>query len=137
MEQKIRVGKFTSPDEQRKFGQGHMDVLKLGSATIGRGVFEPGWRWSNDVKPITKTKSCEVSHTIFVVSGRMHVEMDEGEAIDIEPGDCAVIPPGHDAWTLGDTACVALDFTGAASYATGTREARTGATGSEPRPGAH
>ena len=52
MEQKIRVGKFTSPDEQRKFGQGHMDVLKLGSATIGRAEFEPGWRWSNDVKPI-------------------------------------------------------------------------------------
>ena len=136
MEKKIFVGRFSTPDERRSFEQGHLDVVKLGDTTVGRGVFEPGWKWSDDVKPIAKTKSCEAAHTLFVVSGRMHVVMDDGEAGEVGPGDCAVIPPGHDAWTLGDTPCVVIDFTGAQDYAAGGRDVRPGASSSTKQPGA-
>jgi mannose-6-phosphate isomerase-like protein (cupin superfamily) len=107
-----------SPDETRPFaGHGSMAVVQLGDTTIGRGTFEPGWRWSQDVKPIAGTDSCQAHHTLYIMSGRMHVVMDDGTEIDLEPGDAAVIAPGHDAWTVGDEACIAIDTTGVARYA--------------------
>ena len=84
---------------------------------VGRGVFEPGWRWSVDVKPLAGTGSCEASHRAYVLSGRMHVVMDDGQETDIGPGDFAVIPPGHDAWTVGKEPCVMFDFAGMETYA--------------------
>jgi hypothetical protein len=106
-----------TPHERRPFqGHGHMDVVTLGDFTIGRGVFEPGWRWSNDVKPIAGTDSCQVHHTGFCLSGQMAIKPDDGEEITIGPGDVIDLDPGHDAWTLGEEPCVLID-TGVAAYA--------------------
>lgn len=106
-----------SPQEIRPFQHhGHMDVVTLGDFTLGRGVFEPGWRWSDDVKPIAGTESCQTRHTGFCLSGRMSVRLDDGTEMAIGPGDVVLIEPGHDAWTVGDEPCVLLD-TGVAAYA--------------------
>lgn len=136
MEKKILAGQFLSPDERRSFEQGRIEILKLGDATVGRAVFEPGWKWSEHVRPIAKTKSCQAAHTMFVVSGRMHVVMDDGEEAAFGPGECGYVPPGHDAWVLGDDPCVVIDFTGMRDYATGSRDAR-GASTSGPQPHPH
>ncbi len=105
------------PDETRPFPKGKMDIVKTGDLIFGRAVFEPGWKWSECVKPIAKTESCMVNHNGFVVSGRMHIRMDDGTEVDVGPGDVFVCPPGHDAWTVGSEPCVAYDFSGAAVYA--------------------
>ena len=88
----------SSPDETRTFEKGKIELVNLGDITIGRGVFEPGWSWEKCVKPIVKTNSCQAPHTMYVISGRMHVVMDDGTESETWPGDCAVIPPGHNAW---------------------------------------
>lgn len=106
-----------TPDETRKFSNGKMDVVKVGDLTFGKAVFEPGWKWSEHVKPIAGTASCMVNHNGFVVSGRMRIRMDDGSEVEVGPGDVFVCPPGHDAWTVGNEACVAYDFSGAATYA--------------------
>lgn len=107
------VKSLDSPDETRPFeGKGRADVVELGGHTVGRAVFEPGWRWSTNVKPIAKTDSCQVHHLGYCVSGRMKVYMDDGSEIEIGPGDAFVIPPGHDAEVIGEEACVNLDFQG-------------------------
>jgi quercetin dioxygenase-like cupin family protein len=107
-----------TPDETRPFaGKGKVDLVKLGGVTAGRGVFEPGWRWSEHVKPLAGTASCQAGHTGYILSGRMGVRMDDGTVGEVGPGDAMVIPPGHDAWVVGDEACVALDFSGMADYA--------------------
>jgi hypothetical protein len=105
------------PSETRPFrGHGHMDVVTLGDFTLGRGTFEPGWRWSEDVKPIAGTTSCMTRHTGVVVSGAMTVRSDDGTEVTYGPNDVFVMEPGHDAWTVGDVPCVLLD-TGIAAYA--------------------
>ncbi|MGH3660368.1 MAG: cupin domain-containing protein [Micromonosporaceae bacterium] len=99
------------PDEVRPFeGKGHADVVMVGGQPVARGTFESGWRWSANVKPIAGTDSCQVSHRIYVQSGRMRITMDDGTVDEVGPGDAVAIPPGHDAEVLGDEACVALDF---------------------------
>ena len=112
------IKNFDSPDEVRPFeGNGRADVLKIGGQTIGRGTFEPGWRWSNNVKPIAGTESCQVSHLAYVVSGRMGIRMDDGSEAEVGPGDVFACPPGHDAWVVGDQPCVAVDFGEFGEYA--------------------
>ena len=114
----IEVKSFDSPDEKREFeGRGHADVVELGGRTIGRGTFEPGWRWSENVKPIAGTDSCEVSHLGYMVSGRMKVIMDDGAEGEAGPGDVVAIPPGHDAEVVGDEPCIFLDFGEFGDYA--------------------
>lgn len=115
----IQGKNLASPEETREFDKGKMDVVTLDSVTVGRAVFEPGWKWSECVKPIAGTESCQVPHVGYVLSGRMHVRMDDGSEIEIGPDDAVVIPPGHDAWVLGDESCVMLDFSGADQYAKG------------------
>ena len=105
------------PDETRAFAKGKIEVASLGEVTAGRSTFEPGWKWSECVKPLAGTESCLVRHVGYVVSGRMHVVMDDGSEEELGPGEAAVIPPGHDAWIVGDDACVFLDFAGAGQYA--------------------
>jgi hypothetical protein len=112
------VKNFDSPDETRPFeGKGRADVVELAGQPVGRAVFEPGWRWSNNVKPIAQTDSCQVSHLGYCISGRMKVYMDDGSEIEIGPGDAFVIPPGHDAEVIGDEACVNVDFGHFGEYA--------------------
>lgn len=116
--QGMEAKSLDAPDETRPFAShGHMDVVNVGEATVGRGVFEPGWRWSVAVKPIAGTDTCLAHHTLYILSGRMGVRMDDGSEHEIGAGDVAVIPPGHDAWTVGDEPCVGIDFTGVARYA--------------------
>jgi hypothetical protein len=106
-----------SPDETRSFDNGGISVVNIAGATIGRAEFKPGWKWSNDVKPIAGTETCQAAHTGYVISGRMHVVMDDGTETEVGPGDAVVISPGHDAWIVGDEACVMLDWSGSANYA--------------------
>jgi EutQ-like cupin domain len=106
-----------TPHESRPYtAHGHMDVVTLGDFTLGRGTFEPGWRWSNDVKPIAGTESCQVRHTGYCISGQMTIAFEDGSELTVGPGDVMVLEPGHDAWTVGDEACVMVD-TGVAAYA--------------------
>lgn len=108
-----------SPDEVRPFkdDKGKMHVFALGDATVGRGEFEPGWKWSEHVKPIAGTPSCQATHTGYIQEGRMLVKMDDGSETEYGPGDFFFMPPGHDAWIVGDKKCVLFDFTGVAKYA--------------------
>src|ERR687885_1780698 len=99
-----------SPDETRSFDHGKMEVVKLGNVTLGRATFEPGWKWSEHVKPIAGTDSCQAAHMGYFVSGRMKVVMDDGEEMEYGPGDVMVCPPGHDAWIVGDKPCVFVDW---------------------------
>jgi Cupin domain len=112
------VKNFDSPDETRPFeGNGQAEVLNIGGQVVGKATFEPGWKWSNDVKPIAGTDSCQVSHLGYVLSGRMKIYMDDGSEFEVGPGDVMAIPPGHDAETVGDEACVSLDFGEFGDYA--------------------
>lgn len=106
-----------NPDETRKFNHGEIGVVTVAGAVVGRAVFQPGWRWSEDVKPIAGTESCQAAHTGYIISGRMHVTMDDGAEGDLGPGDAFVISPGHDGWIVGDEACVALDWSAAEGFA--------------------
>ena len=76
------------------------DVVNVGGMTIGRGTFEPGWKWSECVKPIAGTESCQAAHMGYMVAGRMKVVMDDGTETELGPGDAVAIPPGHDAWSV-------------------------------------
>jgi quercetin dioxygenase-like cupin family protein len=107
------------PDEVRPFeqGSGHLDLVTTQAGAVGRATFEPGWRWSEHVKPIAKTDSCQAPHAGYVISGRMGVVMDDESREDFGPGDVMIIPPGHDAWTIGDEACIVVDWTGFGDYA--------------------
>jgi hypothetical protein len=114
----IEVKNFDSPDEVRQFeGNGSANVLNIGGKVVGKGTFEPGWKWSENVKPIAGTDTCQVSHLGYCVSGRMKVIMDDGSEGEIGAGDVVAIPPGHDAEVVGDEACVFLDFGEFADYA--------------------
>ena len=100
-----------------KDGKGRLEVVTLGDHTFGRGIFEPGWRWSEHVKPIAGTPSCQAARTGYVLEGRMVVKMDDGTQVEDGPGDAFHMPPSHDAWIVGDKRCVLIDFTGVAKYA--------------------
>lgn len=114
----MEVKNFDSPDEVREFeGNGRAAVVSIGGRTVGRGTFEPGWRWSENVKPIAGTDTCEVSHLGYVLAGRMRVEMDDGSEAECGPGDVVAIPPGHDAEVVGDEPCVLVDFGEFGDYA--------------------
>jgi hypothetical protein len=108
---------FKTPDEVREFPKGRAEILNIGGGQVGRLVFQPGWRWSNDVKPIAKTKSCEAPHFQFHVSGRLAIKMDDGTEIIAGPGDITALPMGHDAWVVGDEPAVTIDWWGASNYA--------------------
>lgn len=96
--------------ETRTFEHGTVQTAKVGTVTVSRATMQPGWRWSSDVKPIVGSDSCMIHHKGYTVSGRLGVAMDDGTEIEIGPGDAHDIPPGHDAWVVGDEAYVAVDF---------------------------
>jgi quercetin dioxygenase-like cupin family protein len=110
---------FDQPTETRPFadGKGQAEILTVDGSSVGRATFAPGWRWSEHVKPIAKTDSCESAHFGYVVSGSMTIEMTDGSRETFRPGDLMICPPGHDAWTEGSEACVCVDWTGVANYA--------------------
>jgi hypothetical protein len=109
-----------NPDETRNFANGRVELAKLGDAAIGRITLKPGWKWSNDVKSIANTNSCQLPHTQYTISGRLRVRMDDGTEQEFGQGDAMYIPPGHDAWVVGSEPFVAVDFTGMKEYAANT-----------------
>jgi hypothetical protein len=111
----------SSPDVTRAFEKGKIDIANLGDVTIGRAVFEPGWRWEKCVKPIAKTTSCQAPHTQYMIFGLLKVMMDDGSEEEFGPGDTAIVPLGHNAWVVGNEPCAAIDFTGAKEYPRGNR----------------
>ena len=111
------VRSFDQPDDTREFSKGSLDLIKVGPLTFGRETMQPGWRWSVDVKPIVGTERCEFHHVGLQLSGRWICEDREGNQVEIGPGEIFDIPPGHDAWVVGDELCVTLDFQGIADYA--------------------
>lgn len=113
---KMEFKNLNTPDELRELPKTKIEVVNLGDVTVMRATFQPGWKWSECVKPTAGTSSCQAPHTNYIISGRMFVAMDDGMQKEIGPGDVAVIPPGHDAWVLGDEPCVAIDFTAGKLY---------------------
>jgi mannose-6-phosphate isomerase-like protein (cupin superfamily) len=103
---------LNNPDETRRFNKGKLELVTVEGVTFSRVTFEPGWKWSESVKPIVNTPSCQVHHTGYVVSGHMIVRMDNGEEQEYGPGDTYIIPPGHDAWIVGNETYVGVDVSG-------------------------
>ncbi len=97
-------------DETRSFSNGVSEMVTIGETMIGRARFEPGWRWSNDVKPIAQTDRCMILHTGYCISGTMTIQADDGTEVTITPGDGYRIEPGHDGWVVGSEPCVLVDF---------------------------
>ncbi|MGH2609319.1 MAG: cupin domain-containing protein [Tepidiformaceae bacterium] len=110
---------FGKPDEVREFPNGKAEILNVGDAAIGRLVLQPGWRWSNDVKPIAGTSTCEAPHFQYHLSGRLAIKMADGTEFIAGPGDVTSLPSGHDAWVVGDEPVVVVDWFGASNYARG------------------
>jgi mannose-6-phosphate isomerase-like protein (cupin superfamily) len=108
---------FDSPDETRTPEKTKVELVNLEGTTVGRYTFQPGWRWSECVKPVAKTESCQVDHVGYVVKGRLHVVHDDGTEAAVGPGAVYHVRPGHDAWVEGSEEFVAIEFQGAADYA--------------------
>jgi len=108
---------FAQPDEVRTFDKGRLELLNIGEGVVGRLVLEPGWRWSESVKPLAGTELCEAPHFQYHVSGSLRIVTAEGREIDARPGDVTSLPAGHDAYVLGDDPVVIVDFFGATHYA--------------------
>jgi len=101
---------FDSPDESRTPDKTRVDVVRLGETTAARMTFEPGWKWSECVKPVAGTDSCQVRHVGVAQSGQLAVRHDDGTEAEVGPGDAYVIEPGHDAWVVGDERFVGFEF---------------------------
>lgn len=116
-EQTMRHVTFTKPDEVRSFTNGRLELLQVDGSAIGRLVLEPGWRWSNDVKPVAGTQLCEAPHFQYHVAGVLRIAMADGTTFDAGPGDVTSLPAGHDAWVVGTEPVVVVDWFGASEYA--------------------
>jgi quercetin dioxygenase-like cupin family protein len=114
---KITKKSFKNPEEMRPFPKGKVEFLRIGNLPVMQFTLQPGWRWSESVKPIAQTDSCMLNHIIYVVSGKIAFRMDDGVTVEFGPGDLGAIPPGHEVWVVGDAPCVNLDFSGSNNYA--------------------
>jgi hypothetical protein len=101
---------FAEPTETREFPNGKLDLLSIGGAEIGRLTLQPGWRWSNDVKPLAGTELCEAPHFQYHVSGILRVQSAEGHEFDATEGQVTALPAGHDAWVIGTEPVVVIDW---------------------------
>lgn len=115
--EKTEVVSFDRPHEIREFPNGKLELVTIGNATVGRGVFYPGWRWSTSVQPLAGTRSCEAPHFQYHVAGVLRVLMDDGSEFDCRAGDVSLLTAGHDAWVVGDEPAVVVDFQGMLDYA--------------------
>ena len=113
----VQQKSLDQPDETRPIEKGTVEIVELDVGTVMRTTFEPGWRWSECVKPVVGGDSCQVDHFGYCISGRMHVRMNDGDEMEVAAGDAIRIPPGHDAWVVGEEPYVGVDFTGGAVYA--------------------
>jgi hypothetical protein len=106
----IETKSFDSPDETRTPDKTKVEVVKLGGTSAGRATFQPGWKWSECIKPVVGTDSCQARHVGAVIGGRLHVVHEDGTEGEVGPGDAYVIEPGHDAWVVGDEPFSAFEF---------------------------
>ena len=113
----VAIKRFDSPDERREFGNGKFEILHVGGMTLGRAIYQPGWKWSDDVGDEGESL-CRVEHVGMVVRGCAAVQMDDGQVIELRAGDVFHVPPGHDSWVVGDESYESLHFLGASTYAT-------------------
>src|SRR6476620_1437253 len=100
---------FDSPDQVQTVPNANIDIVKLGELTMVRSTFNPGWRWTESVKPIAHTDSCQVHHIGYQVAGRLGIKLDDGTELEYGPGDVYDIPPGHDGWVIGNEPVVMVD----------------------------
>ena len=114
---KAELKRFNKPDEVSEFPNGRLELINVGGATVYRAIYEPGWKWSESIQPMTNTKSCEFSHFLYHVSGVLKVLMDDGVELECGPGDVSLLPSGHDAWVVGDEPAVVVDFQEMIDYA--------------------
>jgi hypothetical protein len=106
----IETKNMDHPDESRTPDKTVVSVVQLGDATVGRFTLQPGWKWSECIKPVAGTDSCQAAHLGYVVSGTVHIASTDGTEADLGPGDVYRLEPGHDAWVVGDEPAVALEF---------------------------
>ncbi len=115
----ITQASFDQPDETRTPDKATIEVVRLGVVTAARITFQPGWRWSESIKPVVGTDSCQARHVGTAASGRLHVSHEDGGEVEVVPGAVYVIEPGHDAWVVGDEPFVGFEFESAETYAKG------------------
>jgi len=113
----IEIKAFASSDEVRRFEKGKVELVNVDGRMVGRATLEPGWRWSQSVKPLAKTESCLAPHFQYHVSGTLLVKMDDGTERDIKAGEVSMLGAGHDAWVVGNEPVVVIDFQGMVDYA--------------------
>jgi D-lyxose ketol-isomerase len=112
----LQVGDFDSPDEVRSPDKTKVDVVRMGDGTTAaRLTMQPGWRWSECIKPVAGTDSCQMRHVGVAVSGHLMVHHDDGTELELSPGEAYIIEPGHDAWVVGDERFVGYEFEQAAA----------------------
>ena len=99
-----------SPDDTMTFDNGKVEVVKVGEVTVRRSTFQPGWRWTENVRPVANTDTCQVHHVGYIVSGRLHVATNDGAEAEFGPGEAYEIQPGHDGWVVGDEAVESVEF---------------------------
>ena len=109
----IECKSFDRPDETRPIPNGKIEVVTVGGREVARGTFNPGWHWMDTMRELTQTPTCPLAHFGYVISGRMHIQGDDGTGVDICAGDAISVPPGHDAWVLGSEPCVVFDISAA------------------------
>jgi oxalate decarboxylase/phosphoglucose isomerase-like protein (cupin superfamily) len=107
---KMQKKSINSPDETRTFDKGKFDLTKIGDTSIGKMYLEPGWSWEKCIKPLAKSQSCQASHTQYVISGRIRFKMNDGNEEEYGPGDVAYIPPGHNAWVVGNNPYTGIEL---------------------------
>jgi hypothetical protein len=110
---------FDAPEERREFENGHVDLVQIAGNNVGRIHLNPGWKWSDAIKPIAKTDSCQVAHVGYAIAGKLRVAMDDGTQLEINGGQAYELAPGHDAWVEGDEPYDAVEFESLAEYAKG------------------
>jgi len=120
---RLQRRRFTEPSDVRTMPRGRIEVVELDDTVVGRMTYEPGWRWSVDVRPIAGTDTCQYHHVGMALSGLLRVQMPDGTELEIGPGDVFEIPPGHDAWVVGDEPWISVDFEAMRTYGKG-RDAR-------------
>ena len=112
----VAVKNIEMPDERHAFEHASVNVVNLPGVTITRTVYQPGWKWSTDVKPVVGTEACQAAHTGYIISGWLHARMGDGREYDFGPGDAHVVSAGHDAWVEGDEVRVLDCFHGCARH---------------------
>ncbi|MBA2721274.1 MAG: hypothetical protein H0U52_18835 [Chloroflexi bacterium] len=107
---RLQRRRFSEASDVRTIPRGRIDVVELDDTVVGRMTYEPGWRWSVDVRPIARTDTCQYHHLGITLTGRLRAQMADGTELELAPGDVFEIPPGHDAWVVGDEPWVSVDF---------------------------